>query len=151
MLSLGGEKLPPPPPPSPPPKKEKRKKKRKRKFGSLPAPRSGMPPLLCFFVCSFTHLRMPRSPPKFNQFFIVLPQDPSIKFHPNRSMTFWVMLSTDRQTNQRYQKHNLLCQGGKYILFFAYKGLKYKLAQLPRAIDNPLGQVNALDSLPKGN
>ena len=23
------------------------------------------------------------------------------------------MLSTDRQTNQRYQKHNLLCQGGK--------------------------------------
>ena len=30
---------------------------------------------------------------------------------------FWVMLSTDkqtdRQTNQHYQKHNLLCQGGK--------------------------------------
>ena len=22
------------------------------------------------------------------------------------------MLSTDKQTNQRYQKHNLLCQGG---------------------------------------
>ena len=21
---------------------------------------------------------------------------------------------TDKQTNQRYQKHNLLCQGGKY-------------------------------------
>ena len=24
------------------------------------------------------------------------------------------MLSTDKQTNQRYQKHSLLCQGGKY-------------------------------------
>ena len=24
------------------------------------------------------------------------------------------MLSTDKQTNQHYQKHNLLCQGGKY-------------------------------------
>ena len=57
-------------------------------------------------------------------------QDPSIlKFHPNPLITFWVMLSTDKQTdrqtnrqadrqtdkqtNQRYQKHNLLCQGGK--------------------------------------
>ena len=25
---------------------------------------------------------------------------------------------TDRQTNQRYQKHNLLCQGGKKISNF---------------------------------
>ena len=24
------------------------------------------------------------------------------------------MLSTDKQTNQRYQKHNLLCQGGNH-------------------------------------
>ena len=26
------------------------------------------------------------------------------------------MLSTDKQTNQCYQKHNLLCQGGNNIL-----------------------------------
>ena len=25
---------------------------------------------------------------------------------------------TDRQTNQRYQKHNLLCQGGNYSFIF---------------------------------
>ena len=30
--------------------------------------------LWCF--CSFTHLRKPRSPPKFNQIFIVLPKTP---------------------------------------------------------------------------
>ena len=26
------------------------------------------------------------------------------------------MLSTDKQTNQRYQKHNLLCHGGNYLV-----------------------------------
>ena len=31
---------------------------------------------------------------------------------PNPFITFWVM-STNKQTNQRHQKHNLLCQGGK--------------------------------------
>ena len=38
--------------------------------------------------------------------------DPSIKFHYNPFITFWVMLltnrQTDRQLNQHYQKHNLL-------------------------------------------
>ena len=40
--------------------------------------------------CSFIPLRILRSPPKFNQFFIVLVpmQDPSIKFHPNPLITF---------------------------------------------------------------
>ena len=32
----------------------------------------GMLPLLRWFVCSFTHLTIPRSPPKFNKFFLVL-------------------------------------------------------------------------------
>ena len=32
----------------------------------------GMLPLLWCFFCSFTHLTIPRSPPKFNQFFLVL-------------------------------------------------------------------------------
>ena len=34
-------------------------------------------------------------------------QIPSVSF-----ITFWVLLLADRQTNQRYRKHNLLCQGG---------------------------------------
>ena len=45
-------------------------------FGSLPAPRSGYATTIMVFFCSFTHLRIPRSPPKFNQFFIVLPRTP---------------------------------------------------------------------------
>ena len=73
--------------------------------------------LWCF--CSVTHLWIPRSPPKFIQLVIVLPRTPPpplLKFHPNLFVTCWVMLSTNKQinkqTNQRYQKHNLLCQGG---------------------------------------
>ena len=67
MLSLGGERLPPTK------KKEKRKKK---SFRPLPAPRSGYATTIMVFFCSFTHLRIPRSPQKFNQFFIVLPRTP---------------------------------------------------------------------------
>ena len=48
----------------------------KRSFGSLPASRSGYATTIMVFFCSFTHLRIPRSPPKFNQFFIVLPRTP---------------------------------------------------------------------------
>ena len=37
------------------------------------------------------------------------------------------MLSTDkqtnRQTNQRYQKHNLLCQGGNYTNIVHYQAV----------------------------
>ena len=44
----------------------------------------GMLPLLLFF-CTFTHLRISRSPPKYNQFFIVLPRDPSENFITMRS------------------------------------------------------------------
>ena len=35
--------------------------------------------------CSFTHLRIPRSPPKCNQFFIVLPRTPPQNFIPIHS------------------------------------------------------------------
>ena len=41
---------------------------KKKSFGSLPAPRSGYATTIMVFFCSFTHLRIPRSPPKFNQF-----------------------------------------------------------------------------------
>ena len=61
MLSLGCERLPP-----------LKKKKKKKGSGSLPAPRSGYATTIMVFFCSFTHLTMLRSTPKFNQFFLVL-------------------------------------------------------------------------------
>ena len=67
MLSLGCERLSPAPPPPP-----KKKKKKKKSSGSLPAPRSGYATTIMVFFCSLTHLTIPRSPPKFNQFFLVL-------------------------------------------------------------------------------
>ena len=42
-------------------------------FGSLLSSQSGYAAAIMEFFCSFTHLRIPRSPPKFNQFFVVLP------------------------------------------------------------------------------
>ena len=53
-----------------PPKKKKKKKK--KGSGSLPSPRSGYATTITVYFCSFTHLTIPRSPPKFNQFFLVL-------------------------------------------------------------------------------
>ena len=64
MLSLGGER-PTLPLPSP-----------QKSFGLLPALRSGYATAIMLFFCSFTHLRIFRSPPKFNQFFFVLPRTP---------------------------------------------------------------------------
>ena len=50
----------------------KKKKKKKKVSGSLPSPWSGYATTIMVFFCSFTHLTIPRSPPKFNQFFLVL-------------------------------------------------------------------------------
>ena len=75
ILSLGGERLTPPPPPHththtphtlPPPKK--------KKFWIIPCTTIWVCHHYYGVFCSFTHLRIPRSPPKFNQFFIVLPR-----------------------------------------------------------------------------
>ena len=69
MLSIGCERLGPPPPP---PLKKKKKKKKKFWIIILPAPRSGYATTITVVFCSFTHLTIPRSPPKFNQFFLSL-------------------------------------------------------------------------------
>ena len=53
------------------------KKKKKKGSVSLPSPRSGYATTITVFFCSFTHLTIPRSPPKFNQFFLVL-----LRTHP---------------------------------------------------------------------
>ena len=44
----------------------------KKGSGSLPARRSGYATTITVLFCSFTHLTIPRSPRKFNQFFLVL-------------------------------------------------------------------------------
>ena len=62
MLSLGCERLPPPP----------LKKKKKKALDHYLHHDLGMLALLWCFFCSFTHLTIPISPPKFNQFFLVL-------------------------------------------------------------------------------
>ena len=62
MLSLGGER-----PPTP--------NKKKVLDHYLHHDLDMLQLLWCFF-CSFTHLRIPKSPPKFNQFFIILPRTP---------------------------------------------------------------------------
>ena len=58
MLSLGCERLP--------------IHLKKKGSGSLPSPQSGYATTITVFFCSFTHLTIPRSPTKFNQFFLVL-------------------------------------------------------------------------------
>ena len=86
-------------------------------FGSLPAPRSGYTTtIMVGFV--FAHLLTLEYPDHHQNLIsssLYYPQDPSIKFHPNPFITFWVMLSTDKQTDRQTnatKKHNLLCQGG---------------------------------------
>ena len=64
MLSLGEERLPRHPPRPPPLKKKKKKVLDHYLYATT----------IMVVFCSFTHLRIPRSPPKFNQFFIVLPR-----------------------------------------------------------------------------
>ena len=64
ILSLGCERLPTP--------LKKKKKKKKKGFCSQDSPRSGYATTITVFFCSFTHLTIPRSPPKLNQFFLVL-------------------------------------------------------------------------------
>ena len=117
MLSLGGERLttPSPPPTPPPPKKM---------FWIITCTTIWLCNHYYGVFCSFTHLRILRSSPKFNQFFMVLPRTPPPPPpHKLSLQSVHNVLSnvvhrqtnhqTDTQTNQRYQKHNLLCQGGQ--------------------------------------
>ena len=105
MLNLGGERLPPPHPPPP-----------KKIFTCTPI-------WVCYhyyrvFFCSFTiileysdhhHnlisslLYYPGPRPKISSQFV------------HNFLSNVVHKQTEKQTNQRHQKHNLLCQGGKYL------------------------------------
>ena len=96
-----------------PPQKKKKKKKRKGS-GSLPSPRSGYANTITVF---FTHLLILQYP-DHHQNLISSYLYYSGPVHKISSQSVHNFLSnvvhrqTNRQTNQRYQKHNLLCQGG---------------------------------------
>ena len=105
MLSLGCERLPTP---------LKKKKKKKKGSGSLPAPRYGYATTITVF---FAHLLILQDP-DHHQNLISSSLYYSGPVHKISSQSVHNFLSnvvhrqTDRQTNQRYQKHNLLCHGG---------------------------------------
>ena len=93
---------------------QKKKKKKKKKFGSLPAPRSGYATTI--MVC-FAHLLILEYPDHHQNLISSSLYYPG-PLHKISSQSVHDFLSnvvhkqTDKQTNQRYQKHNLLCQGG---------------------------------------
>ena len=107
MLSLGGERLHPPPPPTP----------KKKKFWIITCTTIWVRyHYYRGFFCSFTHLRIPRSPPIQNLISSSLyypgPR-PKISFQSVHNCLNNVV---HKQTNQCNQKHNLLCQGGNKSL-----------------------------------
>ena len=85
MLSLGGERLPPPP---------------QKKFWIITCTTIWV----CYnYYCGFLLMYSSQDTQIITKIWSVLhctTQDPSIKFHPNPFITFWVMLSTDRQTDK---------------------------------------------------
>ena len=107
MLSLGCERLPTP-------LKEKKKKKKKKVLDHYLHHDLGMLPLL---RCFFAHLLILQYP-DHHQNLISSSLYYSGPVHKISSQSVHNFLSnvvhrqTNRQTNQRYQKHNLLCQGG---------------------------------------
>ena len=123
MLSLGGEKLPPPPPPFPP-----KKKKKKKSLDHYPHHDLGMLPLLWFYF-----LLIYSSYPDHHQNLISSSLHYPGPLHKisfqsvNNFLSNVVHRQTDRQTNQRYQKHNLLCQGGNN--YHHYSFIRTTLAQ----------------------
>ena len=112
MLSLGCERLPT--------TLKKKKKKKKLVLDHYLHHDLGMLPLL---RCFFAHLLILQYP-DHHQNLISSSLYYSGPVHKISSQSVHNFLSnvvhrqtdrqTDRQTNQRYQKHNLLCQGGNY-------------------------------------
>ena len=115
-----------PPPPPPPPNLKK------KKFGSLPAPRSGYIPLLCMFC--FAHLLiLEYSDHHQNLISSSLyypgprPEISSQSVHNFLSnVVNKIDKQTNKQTNQRHQKHKLLCQGGNKFGIVKYM-LRYEM------------------------
>ena len=102
MLSLGGERLPTP--------------NKKKSFGSLPAPRSGYAMTIMVFFAHLLILEYPDHPQNVISSSLYYP-GPLHKISSQSVCNFVsnvVHKQINKQTNQRYQKHNILCQGGKW-------------------------------------
>ena len=108
ILSLGGKRLTP--------LKTKQNKTKKKGFGLLPAPQSGYATAIMVFVAHLLILEYS----DHHQNIIISSLFYPVPFHKISLQSIHNFLSnvvhrqTYRETNQRYQKHNLLCQGGKY-------------------------------------
>ena len=99
----------------PPPQKKRKKKKNKKSFGSLPAPRSGYATtIMVFFVAHLLILEYPDHQQNLisSSLYYLGPLHKISSQSVHNVLSFVVHRQTDKQTNQRYQKHNLLCQGG---------------------------------------
>ena len=102
MLSLGGERQPPPPP-----------QKKKNVLDHYLHHNLGMLPLLS---CFFAHLLILEYPEHHqnlisSSLYYPVPR-PKISSQSVHNFLSNVHKQTNKQTNQRHQKHNLLCQGG---------------------------------------
>ena len=118
MLTLGCERLPPPPPPL---------KKKKKMFWIITCTTIWV--CYHYYGVFFAHLLILQYP-DHHQNLISSSLCYSGPHHKISSQSVHSFVSnvvhrqtnrqrdrqTDRQTNQRYQKHNLLCQGGKYYI-----------------------------------
>ena len=111
-------------------------------FGSLPVPRSGYATTIIVFFAHLLILECPDCHQNLISSSLYYPGT-SIKFHPNPFITFWVTLSPDKQTNQRYQKHNLLYQAGNkealYIfqLLYGYELFHIQILQEQTSVIHP--------------
>ena len=98
MLSLGCERLLTP--------LKKKKKKKKKSSGSLPSPRSGYATTITVF---FAHLLILQYPDHHQNVISssLYYSGPAHKISSQSVHNFWVMLSTDKQTNKQTDKPTL--------------------------------------------
>ena len=112
-------------PPPPPPHLTKKPNKKTKLSGSIPAPRSGYATTIMVFF--FAHLLILQYP-DHHQNLISSSLHYSGPLHKISSQSVHNFLNnvvhrqTDKLTNQRFQKHNLLCQGGKNSFKYAQYG-----------------------------
>ena len=104
MLSLGGERLPPAPPP----------RKKKKKFWIITCTTIWV--CYYYYCVFFAHLLILEYPDHHQNLIS------SSQYYPgprpkisSQSVHKFLNNVVHKQTNQRHQKHNLLCQGGKSL------------------------------------
>ena len=122
MLSLGCERLPTP-------LKKKKKKKKKKVLDHYLHHDLGMLPLL---RCFFAHLLILQYPDHhqnlISSYLYYSGPVHKISFQSvHNFLSNVVHRQTNKQTNQRYHKHNLLCQGGNNSILSLIGGIVIKV------------------------